>query len=360
MDHYETLRCMLDAHPSGAPPSPAINGILHLLFTEEEVRVAIHMSFRAKRLPEIARCAGLSEEETQRYLDAMADKGVIVSRPTEKGLGYHLIPTAAGLCEHSLQKAGENPLHARLRDLWKQYRDDGMIISMTNNTLPMMRVLPIETALPDKSHILHCEAVSNLINASRTIAVYNCGCRTTEQRCGAPIETCFVFDAIADFLVERSFARKITPEEALGILDATERAGLVHIGNNSADKAMSICNCCSCCCLFLRGLLEFGNPHAVAASSYVASVREELCSDCGICSNGRCRVGAIMAGDEKVQIQADKCLGCGLCVSVCPAEAIELKKREMPPETPPTIQDMGLKILTEKGKLNAFMEILTK
>jgi Pyruvate/2-oxoacid:ferredoxin oxidoreductase delta subunit len=318
------------------------------------------MSFREKRLPEIARGTGLSEEETQRYLDSMTDKGVIVSRLMEKGMGFRLIPTAQGLCEHSLQKACENPLHARLRDLWKQYRDDGMIVSMTNNQEPIMRVLPIETALPDRSHILSHEAVSNLINASVTIAVYNCGCRITERHCDAPVETCFVFDSTADFLVDRSFARKIEPKEALSILDATERAGLVHIGNNSADKAVSICNCCSCCCLFLRGLLEFGNSHAVAASSYVASVREELCIDCGICSNGRCRVGAMMARDGQVQVQGTKCLGCGLCVSTCPTEAIELKSREIPPETPPTIQDLGLKILTEKGKLNAFMEILMK
>jgi hypothetical protein len=83
-DYYEILRSMLDAHPSGAPPSPAIDKILHLLFTEEEVKVAVHMSFRAMILPEIARGAGLSEEEMQRHLDSMTDKGVIVSRPIKK------------------------------------------------------------------------------------------------------------------------------------------------------------------------------------------------------------------------------------------------------------------------------------
>jgi Pyruvate/2-oxoacid:ferredoxin oxidoreductase delta subunit len=223
-----------------------------------------------------------------------------------------------------------------------------------------MRVLPIEAAVPYKSHILSCEAVSNLINTSGTIAVYNCGCRIAERNCDAPIEACFVFGSTADFLIERSFARKITPEEAMRILNVTEKYGLVHMANNSADKAVTVCNCCSCCCLFLRGLLEFGNPHAIAASSYVASITEDLCINCGICSEGRCPVGAIMADDGKTRVLADKCLGCGLCVSICPTYAIELISREVPPQTPPTLQDMALKILTDKGKLDAFMEIMMK
>jgi len=360
MNPYETFRRMLDSHPSGAPDSPSIDEILHLLFTEEEIMVAIHMSFRARRPVDIAKRAGFSEEETQRYLDSMSEKGVIVIHSKEKERTYRLIPTAQGLCEHSLQKASENPLHNRLRDLWKQYRDNGMIESMTDNTVPMMRVLPLETVLPERSSIMTCEAVSKLINASKTIAVYNCGCRITEQNCEAPIETCFIFGSMADFLVDRSFARKITHEEALEILDTTERAGLIHIGNNSTDKAVSICNCCSCCCLFIRGLLEFGNVHAIAASSFVAAVKEDSCTDCGICIDERCRVGAIAKGDGKVQIDSDKCLGCGLCVSTCPVDAIELKKRENTPDIPSTIQDMAMKILTEKGKLGAFMELLEK
>lgn len=360
MNSYETFRCMLDSHPSGAPANQAIDEILHILFTEDEIMVAIHMSFRTRRPADIAKRAGFSEKETRRHLDSMSEKGVIVSHATEKGTVYRLIPTAQGLCEHSLQKASENPFHNRLRDLWKQYRDNGMIESMTDNSVPLMRILPVETAVPERANIMTCEGVSNLINASKTIAVYNCGCRMTEQNCDAPLETCFVFGSTAEFLVDRSFARKIIREEALEILTATERAGLVHIGNNSADKAVSICNCCSCCCLFLRGLLEFGNTHAVAASSFVASIQEDSCTDCGFCIDERCRVGAIMREDGRIRIKSDTCLGCGLCVSTCPAGAIELKRREIVPDIPATIQDMGMKILSEKDKLNAFMEILAK
>jgi hypothetical protein len=43
MDNYEALRCILDAHPSGAPPSTAITEILRLLFTGDEIRIAVHI-----------------------------------------------------------------------------------------------------------------------------------------------------------------------------------------------------------------------------------------------------------------------------------------------------------------------------
>ncbi len=359
MDIYETFRCLLDAHPSGAPAHPAIDKILRLLFTKKEIRVAVHMSYKTMSPAEIAKSTDFSETEVKQHLDSMSEKGLIVSQQEEKVMVYRLIPTAPGLCENTLQKADENPQHAELRDLWKEYRNNGMIESMTNNTVPSMRVLPVGKTLNHSNIILTHEDVSNLINNSKTIAIYNCGCRITEQNCDAPVETCFAFDSTADFLVTRSFARKITQKKALEVLDMTEKAGLIHIGNNSADKAVNICNCCSCCCLFLRGLLEFDNPQALSSSSFIPTIHEELCANCGTCDE-RCHVGAIMMKDGNRYIKEDMCLGCGLCASDCPEEAIEMKRKEFPPEVPSSILNLGMKVLTGKGKLEEFIEILQK
>ena len=48
-------------------------------------------------------------------------------------------------------------------------------------------------------------------------------------------------------------------------------------------------------------------------------------------------------------------IGCGLCVTACPTEALSLVRREPLPEIPATAQEMGMKVLTEKGKLDAFL-----
>jgi electron transport complex protein RnfB len=57
---------------------------------------------------------------------------------------------------------------------------------------------------------------------------------------------------------------------------------------------------------------------------------------------------------------AERCIGCGLCVTGCPSEAIELVERENIPEIPETTQEMGLRIAEEKGKLDDFIRIMKR
>jgi len=235
-----------------------------------------------------------------------------------------------------------------------------MIASVCGEVTPLMRIIPVESEVAHTPNILPHEVVSNLIRKSGTIAVSDCSCRVIEQRCEAPMETCFNFGSMAEFLIDKSLARRVSPEEALAILDKTEEAGLVHCGDNTTDRPNKICNCCPCCCLFLKGLLEIGNFHAVAASSFHAWVETEKCTGCEVCCERRCRVGALALENDKVQVDAHTCIGCGLCASVCPTDAIEMKKRQAPAQTPPTSRDMAVKVLTEKGRLDAFMDVMMR
>jgi electron transport complex protein RnfB len=359
MNQYEELRAVLDTHPAGAPGSKAFAEILHLLYPGDEIKIALAMSFKLKTADEILQNVDLSPEEVEKHLSAMADKGVIFSRQTKKGMGYALVPTTS-LCERTMQRSNNTVFYEHLRGLWKQYRADGMVFSVCGETTPLMRIIPVEAELVNMPHILPHEVVSDLIRESGTIAVSDCSCRVIEERCKAPIETCFNFDGMADFLIAGSHARKVSPEEALAILHETEDAGLIHIADNTMDRPNKICNCCPCCCLFLKGLLELGNTHAVAASSYTAWVDEKECTGCSVCYEDRCRVGAIVRENDTARVDASKCIGCGQCASACPTQAIDLKKREMPSETPPTTRDMAVKVLTEKGRLDAFMQVMMK
>jgi ferredoxin len=138
------------------------------------------------------------------------------------------------------------------------------------------------------------------------------------------------FGHLAKFFVEKGYARHITNEEALEILDMTEKAGLVHEVANSKEMGVAMCSCCKCCCTQLRAVKEMSKLDAMAPSRFVAEVNEELCIICGVCGE-RCQVDAVgpdegsREGTSKVN--RIRCIGCGLCVTQCPTEAIAMNVR---------------------------------
>jgi len=123
----------------------------------------------------------------------------------------------------------------------------------------------------------------------------------------------------------------------------------------SADRPSFICNCCGCCCTILTCRTQLDLPKAFAASAFQAQINTEDCTGCGICADERCPVGAIVISDAIAAVTLEKCIGCGLCVSTCPTEAITLTSQEEIPEVLPTMRELGVRILTEKGKLEDFL-----
>ncbi len=55
-----------------------------------------------------------------------------------------------------------------------------------------------------------------------------------------------------------------------------------------------------------------------------AVVDADKCLGCGVCE-GSCPVGAIAVQDGKAVVKADDCVSCGACAEACPAEAITVE-----------------------------------
>jgi heterodisulfide reductase subunit A-like polyferredoxin len=65
----------------------------------------------------------------------------------------------------------------------------------------------------------------------------------------------------------------------------------------------------------------------VVPSRFRAEVEPALCSSCEACLE-RCYFDAIAMEGEggAAVVDAEKCMGCGLCAVTCPTEAIHLKE----------------------------------
>lgn len=358
MDIYESLRQVLDAHPSTAPPAESILEILKILYTPEEAAVAVIMSFKVKPVSEIAEKAGIDKETALKHLEAMADKGIIISRKKEGETHYGLLPLIPGVFEFPFMKAELTPMHKRLGELWEEYHAEGLGEAFAGNPTPLMRVVAVDKAIPVRDRVHPYEEVKRFIEDAAYIALTNCACRVSIGACDKPKDVCLIFGHAAEFLVERGFARRINKEEGLKVLDTAEEAGLVHTSNNSADRANLICNCCPCCCTVLRGKTQLHLPHAFETSRYLAEVIADDCSGCAICADERCPVKAITMVNDLAVVIAEDCIGCGLCVSSCPTGAMVLIERAEIPVTPATVTEMGMKVLQEKGRIEAFMKLM--
>jgi NAD-dependent dihydropyrimidine dehydrogenase PreA subunit len=169
-------------------------------------------------------------------------------------------------------------------------------------------------------------ARSIVMENPQSLAVFDCGCRSLQEKPCLPLDVCLaVGDPLASFIVEHGVmnARSITQEEALEILRAEHRRGHVH-GAYFKDvmdgRFYAICNCCSCCCVGMQAWNSMKLP-MVCASGYRAEVGEG-CNACGDCAE-ICPFFAIEAGDIAV-VDREKCMGCGVCEGACSDGIIRL------------------------------------
>jgi ferredoxin len=350
MGNYEKLREILHQHPSGAPKSHAFDEILRILFTPEEVAVALGMVFVPRSVHEIAKIVGISEDEVLDRCETMANKGIVFSRKKEGEIGYALLPTIPGVFEFPFMTGGGTPMHERLGKLWMEYHDEALGNEFAGSRTPLTRVIAIERTLDFSPEVLPYEVISAMLDRATSFGLSQCACRVSVAACDKPRDVCLTFERFAKFLVERKLAHEITREEAEATLTRAEEAGLVHITNNSQDRLNFLCNCCTCCCTVLRGLTQLKNPNAFAGSRWNAQVNSELCTGCGVCEEDRCPMGTIEVVEDVARVDLERCIGCGLCNTTCPTEAISMVSREHAPEPPRTVSEMGLTVAAEKGR----------
>ena len=163
------------------------------------------------------------------------------------------------------------------------------------------------------------------------ILAAECVCRKLKKNPCKPTEVClFVNREIAGFIHQQKpdQTRWISQEEAVEILEQTERLGWTHLTFSrdiANDEFFVICNCCKCCCAGMMLHCELDVP-VLHASGYRIETTDS-CDGCGACEV-ICPFEAISLDREldRAVIDRSKCMACGVCVSNCPEQALRCEQ----------------------------------
>ena len=241
-----------------------------------------------------------------------------------------------------IEKIKDNHFRKRFeeaREIWQKRNSGDLSVGAVDpETLELAKELRAPFLPPSK--IIHIDkkieysdnlAVPNEVldyfikEASHRVIANFCGCRDMSNCKDYPIGLGCMFLGEASRGIHPEFAHPASIEEALEHAQRWREAGLViHLGYvpydarffevGPANRLMSICGCCPCCCVsrFIQYHRMPGIEVRVSGS----------CNGCGICLKA-CPYGLIEIQGEKAQV-ALKCIACGRCVDTCPEKAIEV------------------------------------
>jgi len=358
MKIYRKLQEHLNKLPIGFPPtkSGVELKLLQYLFTPKEAKVATKLSFTYETLNTIYERIDdpdMSIEALEEILENSIKKGSIHYKRKEEEKLYANAMLIIGIFEYQV-----NRLTMEFMDLMKQYGQEMFDVELFRTKIPQSRVVPVEKSITHENFVAPYNDVRRLIqDAKNPIAVTNCVCRQKQDvrrerdpcKLTNRYETCIGFGDSAQMYIDQGWAREITKEEALNILDKNEETGLVlQFGN--AQRPGFICSCCGCCCGLLRDFKKMNNPARLMKTNYYVEINSELCVGCGICVD-RCQMDALTLVNNISTVNRKKCLGCGLCVVTCSTEAIKLKIKEKETIPPETTDNLNAMILNKKKEL---------
>ena len=210
------------------------------------------------------------------------------------------------------------------------FEHDDMVYVPKDTVISMNRSIA-----PQESLVVPSRLVEYFVDQAEHRWVMNfCICREAADCQDYPKNLGCLFLGEASRHIDSRLGRSVSKKEALEHLRACREAGLVHlIGRNKldavwlkvkpAEKLMTICSCCPCCCLWLMlPKLDEQISAKVAKMPGVDVTIGDDCIGCGICVD-TCFVGAIALEKDRAVINGD-CRGCGRCAEVCPQGSITL------------------------------------
>jgi len=328
-DVYAKLQDKLDHLTIGFPKTETSEEleILKWFFDPEDAQMFIQMEDRFQTPAEVAEVTGQDVAAVAGRLEIMSKKGLVFRREDNGETKYRILPMVHGIYEANYKRISLDPDFAKKIS---KYIGKHIMKAWNSTETPIFRTIPVNTNVVRGSKVLPYDDAAAIIKSKKRIAVTDCACRGLlesigKRKCNHPIETCLVFDEVADYYVGNGDGRYISTEETLEMLIRNEWEGLViNVANSKNVEIM--CSCCSCCCGVNNAVKYFEGPSREYQSNYVCEHNKDLCVSCGKCVE-RCAFGANKMKDDQVTFKEENCYGCGLCVTTCPQNARSLARK---------------------------------
>jgi len=353
-DHYLRMIERMNQNEAKHPPTQAMLNVLKELYTEKQAALIGDFPLGAYSAKDLAEKLGRDEGELKKMLEQMSADGLIFEAKDENGEPeYSVLAFEPGLVELQFLKGKDDERTRKFVRMFNQVHEEETALleglleqpEMVKEIfkVPPGRIIAVEENVSADKEIASWERLSEIIENETSYAVGECGCKHIAKLNGepcktdAPSECCVWFGKVADYLVERDYAKRYTKEELYKLLKRCEEAGLVHFtSNRTVTDNIVMCNCCKCCCLYLRvnkRIREAAGVQLTETTNFLARVDEETCIGCGDCVD-LCSLEAMELSGDTVSINEEYCVGCGACVSICPTESLSLVRvsRKKPPE----------------------------
>jgi ferredoxin len=365
---YTELVDRLNRFPQGAPPSDTLYKILNILFSESEARLVALLPIQPFNVKMASQIWKMPLGETQKTLDELAGRAILVDIEWEGKTTYTLPPPMAGFLEFSMMRMRGDIDQKLLGELLYQYmnvEEEFIRELFVGGETQLGRVFVHEPVLTADNalHVLDFERASEVIHSATQRGVGVCYCRHkmlhVGKNCAAPLDICMTFNFTAQSLTRHGYVRLIDVSEGMDLLQQAYEENLIQFGENVRENVNFICNCCGCCCEAMIAARKYGLLNPVHTSGFIPVVAENECNGCGKCVSV-CPVEAMSlvsqndphhAKMKKARLNEEICLGCGFCVRACQRNGLSLRARPKRVITPINFFHRSVMMAIERGDL---------
>ncbi|MBY8990882.1 MAG: 4Fe-4S binding protein [Candidatus Lokiarchaeota archaeon] len=340
----------------GLPDSEFLIPMLKARFTPEEAQIIAQIPFIGNTVEKLSQKIGIPSKELTEKLEYFAEKGIVFKNERNGVKFYSLCDSDFVFYRSTGWRKELDDWSYKMANPQNKYWIHAYANTFNGHETQGLRAIPINITIDDPRKVMPYEDILKIIENFEYYAVSMCPCAAKYNvdsefhECNHNFERCLHFDDLGRYTVEYGLGREITKEETLEILKRADDEGLVHGVSNSEEGIDTICNCCSCCCVFLDSLVKMPGiiPRGHQPSNYIRAINEENCISCGVCVK-TCPMKALELVDKKLVFDRERCLGCGVCVNKCKQKAIYLEHREGKQNFPKDGGELVMRLLIERG-----------